>query len=129
MKAGGCAIFNLLVNTVTCARLLEESQQCLHHAVASHVALSDGEEVRGGNPARSFVSAPGGSEQIEFYNSPQTSQFLAEICNAPVEPTGKTGIYSYYRPRDHLASIATSTLAMFRSSLACLIAACGVASK
>lgn len=103
MKAGGCAILDHFVNAVTCARFLEESKQCLHSAVASQVTMSDDEEIRGGNPARSFVSAAGGTVQTEFYHSPQTAQFLAEICNTPVKPTGRIGTYSYYRPGDHLA--------------------------
>ena len=104
MKAGGCAIFDHFPGTAGCARLLEEARRCLRGAVASAVATSDNEEVRGGNPARRFISANGGEEQDAIYRDPKWARFLAHICNAPVVPTGERGTYTYYaRPGDHLA--------------------------
>ena len=104
MRNGGCAIFDYFPGANICTRLLKESRLCLHGAVASAIATSDGEEVRGGNPARRFISAGGASEQAAFYRNPDTAHFLTKICNAPVRPTGKSGTYTYYaRPGDHLA--------------------------
>lgn len=104
MQAGGCAIFDHIPSAEMCTRLLAESSRCLHGAVASAITTSDSEELRGGNPARRFISAGGGSEQAAFYHHPATARFLAEICNAPVRPTGQSGTYTYYaRPGDHLA--------------------------
>lgn len=104
MKAGGCAIFDHLPDAGACTRLLAESILCLHGAVASAIATSDDEEVRGGNPARRFISAGGGGEQAAIYRDPETTRFLTGICNAPVRQTGKSGTYTYYaRPGDHLA--------------------------
>ena len=104
MKAGGCAIYDHLPGTAACARLLEEARRCLRGAVASAVATSDSEEVRGGSPARRFISAGGGEEQAAFYRDPETTRFLAAICNAPARPAGESGTYTYYvRPGDHLA--------------------------
>jgi hypothetical protein len=104
MKNGGCAIFDYFPGANACTRLLLESRLCLHGAVASAIATSDDEEVRGGNPARRFISTGGGGEQAAFYRNPETAHFLAEICNAAVRPTGESGTYTYYaRPGDHLA--------------------------
>lgn len=104
MKVGGCAIFDHLPGAGACTRLLAESRLCLPGAVASAIATSDDEEVRGGNPARRFISAGGGDEQAAFFHNPETSRFLAEICNIPVQPTGERGTYTYYaRSGDHLA--------------------------
>src|SRR5688572_11412747 len=104
MKAGGWATFDHRPDLRACERLLAESRNCLHGAIASAVAASDDEDVRGGSPARRFVSAGGGDEQAAFYQCPRTARFLSEICNAPVRPTGDRGTYTYYaRPGDHLA--------------------------
>jgi hypothetical protein len=104
MKAGGCAIFEHLPGAGVCKRLLAESHRCLHGAVVSDIAVSDDEEMRGGNPARRFISASGANEQAAFYHNPETVRFLAGICNAPVHPTGERGTYTYYaRSGDHLA--------------------------
>ncbi|MDQ3581869.1 MAG: hypothetical protein M3495_09770, partial [Pseudomonadota bacterium] len=104
MKEGGCAIYDHLPGAAACARLLAESRLCLPGAVASTVATSDDEELRGGNPARRFISAGGGEEQAAFYRDSETARFLARICCAPVRPTGESGTYTYYaRAGDHLA--------------------------
>jgi len=104
MKAGGCAIHDHFPNAAGCARMLEEARQCLRGAVVSTVETSDGEEVRGGNPAHRFISASGGEEQDALYRDPEWTRFLSGICNAPVRPTGERGTYTYYaRPGDHLA--------------------------
>ncbi len=104
MRQGGCAIYDSLPAADVCPRLLEESRRCLCGAVASTVGDSDDQEVRGGNPARRFISAPGGDEQSAFYRDPETARFLAGICNAPVRRTGDNGTYTYYaRAGDHLA--------------------------
>jgi len=104
MKAGGCAIYDHLPGTAACARLLKESRLRLRDATVTAVATSDGEEVRGGSPARRFISAGGGKEQAAFYHNPGTAGFLGGICNASVRPTGDCGTYTYYaRPGDHLA--------------------------
>lgn len=100
MKEGGCAIYDHLPGKAVRASLLEESRLSLRGAIAA----SDGEEVRGGNPARRFISAAGGGEQAAFYRDPATARFLSDICNAPVDPTGEQGTYTYYaRTGDHIA--------------------------
>src|SRR5207302_192501 len=96
MKEGGCAIYDQLPGTASCARLLAESRRCVHGAVSTVIATSDDEEVRGGSPARCFVSAGGGDEQAAFYYDSKTTRFLAHICNGLVRPTGQNGTYNYY---------------------------------
>jgi hypothetical protein len=104
MRAGGCAIFENVPNPDVCTRLLAESRRCVRGATACAVATSEGAEVRGGEPARQFVSAAGGEEQTQFYFDGGTARFLSEVCSAPVVPTGGRGTYTYYaRAGDHLA--------------------------
>lgn len=104
MKKGGCAIYDHFPSAAVCARLLVESRLCLTGAVATAIATSDVEEVRGGNPARRFISAGGGELQAAFYHNPETARFLARIGTCFVRPTGEYGTYNYYaRPGDHLA--------------------------
>jgi hypothetical protein len=104
MKAGGCAVFDGFPGPGACARLLTESRLHLKGATACFVAGSDREEVRGGEPARSFITASGGTEQAALYHHPETASLVAETCNAAAHPTGGGGTYTYYaRPGDHLA--------------------------
>jgi hypothetical protein len=123
MKKGGCAIYDHFPSAAVCARLLAESRLCLASAVATAVTTSDGEEVRGGNPARRFISAGGGEEQAAFYRNPKTARFLGRICTCRVRPTGEHGTYTYYaRPGDHLAlhrDIETCDIAVVTCLLDC----------
>ncbi len=104
MKSGGCATYDHIPGIGICTRLLEESRLCLQAAVSTAAPNSDGEEVRGGSPARQFISASGGEEQAAFYHDPKMARFLARVCNGTVRPAGQRGSYAYYaRPGDHLA--------------------------
>jgi len=104
MKKGGCAIYDRFPGQAVCRRLLEESRQRVAGAIYNAVAVSDEEEIRGGSPARRFISAGGGDEQATFYRDPETARFLSCLCNSPVHPTGECGTYTYYaRAGDHLA--------------------------
>ena len=104
MKKGGFDIFAGLPDRNYCGQLLNEARRCLSAAAASEILVSDNQEVRGGRPARRFLSASGSHAQTAFYHDSGVIKFLRTICNAPVLPTGSTGAYTYYaRPGDHLA--------------------------
>jgi len=104
MKQGGCATYAHFPGADVCEGLLGESRAALSRATVTAVAKSDAEEVRGGVPARRFISAAGGKEQAAFYHDPETARFLGRLINAPVRPTGDGGTYTYYaRLGDHLA--------------------------
>jgi hypothetical protein len=104
MRAGACAILARFPAAALCAQLLGEARAQLRRAVASNVGACDGEEWRGGSPARRFVSAPGGSAQADWYGAPETTRILSQLCNARVVPTGGAGTYTYYaRAGDHIA--------------------------
>lgn len=104
MRNGGFDVFERLPDRNTCAQLLDEARRCLATARSSEIAVSDDEEVRGGQPARRFVSASGGAIQTAFYRDRSVIRFIETLCNAPVLPTGGRGTYTYYaRPGDHLA--------------------------
>jgi hypothetical protein len=104
MKKGGFDVFEGLPDRKTCARLLAEARHCLATAKPSDVSVSDNEEVRGGRPARRFLSAIGGAVQEGLYQDRGVIHFLETICNVPILPTGGRGTYTYYaRSGDHLA--------------------------
>lgn len=104
MKKGGYEVFAGLVDSVTLPLMLGEAVALSNEAYDSSVPVSDGEEVRGGSPARRFLSSSGGDIQDAFYNADWMLSFLREVTGTPVVPTGARGTYSYYaRPGDYLA--------------------------
>lgn len=104
MKKGGFDVFEGLPDRETCARLLGEARQRAATAKPSEIPFADNEEVRGGQPARRFLSASGGAMQTEFYQHGGLARFLETICNAAIVPSGAQGTYTYYaRQGDHLA--------------------------
>jgi hypothetical protein len=104
MREGGFAVYAGLVDGGVRARLLDEAWNLASASVESRVAVSDGEEGRGGCPARKFLSGPGGPAQQAFYRSPGVLCFLRTITHRSLERTGEAGTYSYYaRPGDFLA--------------------------
>jgi len=103
MQAGGFTIARGLLTPQGFAQLRFEATQQL--ALAQHVftSRSDGEQHRGGDPARKYLSAPGGQVQQAIYNSPVTVQYLADIAGVPLSATGGYGTFTYYcRPGDYL---------------------------
>lgn len=83
--------------------LLTEAQMHYSQAVACDVAISDGEEERGGVPERRFLSSSGGVVQDSFYQARWVIEFLRELTVAELVPSGERGTYSYYvRPGDFL---------------------------
>jgi hypothetical protein len=63
VRKGGFDVFEGLLEPKTLDLMLSEATSVFATAQVSDVAVSDREETRGGNPARRFLSAPGGSVQ------------------------------------------------------------------
>lgn len=104
MRQGGFATHDGLVNDRLFRRLLNEALSRYDAAAETHVAVSDGEEWQGGNPARRFLSVPGGDVQTAFYQDPAVCDLLARLCGVSLRPSGACGGFTYYtRPGDHLA--------------------------
>src|SRR5215210_4168419 len=104
LKKGGYEVFTGLVDTTTLPLMLAEAVSLSAAAYDSNVLNSDGEEVRGGSPARRFLSSPGGDIQDAFYRADWMLSFLREVTGTAIVPTGGRGTYSYYaRPGDYLA--------------------------
>lgn len=104
LRGGGYDVFEGMLDGGMVRALLAEALQQRALAQESHVPVDDGEEVRGGSPARCFLSATGGEAQDAFYQSPWLAGFLGRLAGMPVLPTGDQGTYSYYaRPGDYLA--------------------------
>jgi hypothetical protein len=103
MKKGGFEVFEGLLDDNGQRLLLSEAVQLSATAQLSDVPLSDKEEVRGGSPARRFLSAVGGRVQDAFYTAPWLIRFLHDVTGAALLPTGRYGSFTYYaRPGDQL---------------------------
>jgi hypothetical protein len=96
MQRGGFAVVEGLLSPRTLADLLAEAQRRRQAAQLSDVAAADGEEGRGGRPARRFWSTLGGEVQAAFYRAPGMAELLSAWADMPVGPTGSHGSYSYY---------------------------------
>lgn len=104
MRQSGYAVYEGVVDDNTRNILLAEALSVSAQAAACDIPVSDAEEVRGGRPARRFLSGPGGPAQEAFYNAPWLLEFLREVTHRSLAPTGVRGTYSYYaRPGDYLA--------------------------
>jgi hypothetical protein len=103
MRTGGFVVVPDLLTSSGLAQLRHEAAQ--QRAIAQHVftARSDKEQHRGGDPARKYLSAPGGAFQRAIYNAPATLQYLTAIAGLPLSATGGYGTFTYYcRPGDYL---------------------------
>ncbi len=103
MKTGGMIVLDDLVSRDRCRALLQEARSQTIHATQSNVTTIDTEEIRGGNPTRRFVSSAGSDTQMCFYQCRSTIARLSELCGTQLQPTGKCGTYTYYRPGDFLS--------------------------
>ncbi len=103
MRRGGYAVVADLLDDAGRRMMLSEAMELAAAAKASHVPFPDGEEFRGGQPARRFLSASGGVVQDAFYLAPEMIRFLSRQAGVPLLPTGGRGTYTYYvRTGDHL---------------------------
>ena len=103
MSKGGFDVFEGLLDQPTLDLLLSEAVMLAASGNQSDVPISDGEEVRGGSPARRFLNTGGGQVQTAFYQADWLIDFLSKLCDAPVTPTGTHGTYSFYvRSGDHI---------------------------
>ena len=104
MQKGGFELVDGLLPETRRDEMLAEAMRLYAEAYASNRPYSDGEEIRGGSPARRFLSSQGGPIQDQFYHDSWLAGFLAERTGTHVAPTGERGTFTYYvRPGDHLA--------------------------
>ena len=103
MDRGGFAIVSGLFEPDTVRALREEAAARQDHAEAVTVSSSDSEAIRGGNPARKYLNAPGGPVQCALYLCRALRDTVASLVGLQVVPTGAGGTFTYYcRPRDFL---------------------------
>ncbi|MBM4258598.1 MAG: hypothetical protein FJ147_22200 [Deltaproteobacteria bacterium] len=105
LQRGGFAVFAKLIDPSLLTRLLSESLRLVPHAVKSWVPVSDTEEVRGGDPARRFLSAAAGREQHRLYQAAWLRDVLSSVAGTPLQPSGGGGTYTYYAHRDDYLTI------------------------
>lgn len=104
LSRGGFEVYEGLTDEGFRGRLLAEALARYAEAEGCDVPVSDGEEVRGGVPARRFSNCPGGPVQDALYHAPPVLDFLRRLTAPSLVPTGPRGTYSYYvRPGDFLA--------------------------
>jgi hypothetical protein len=104
MLRGGFGTYAGFLDDSGLQRILDEAKLNRRVAVESKVLNQDNEEVRGGNPPRCFLSAPGGVIQDSFFRSPWMLQTLQSITGVSVRPSGDRGTYTYYtRAKDFLS--------------------------
>ncbi|MCW5966186.1 MAG: hypothetical protein KIT83_19265 [Bryobacterales bacterium] len=104
LQQGGFRVFPGLYGEEGLQLLRAEALQLYPGARESSTSVSDGEEVRGGDPARRFLSCAAGPVQDYYYQSPALIQFFREMIGLDVRPTGPRGTYTYYaRPGDFLS--------------------------
>src|SRR5215208_419363 len=79
MLKGGYEVCENVPTENTRIQLLSESLRLFKTARASNVPQSDDEEVRGGSPARRFLSVAAGDVQSAFYHDRQILHFLKQV--------------------------------------------------
>lgn len=103
MQRGGFEVLEGLLDEHILNLLLGEAVEVMAHAHDNDVPFSDDEELRGGNPARHFLSSTAGPWQGGFSHAPWMLALLRELCGPTLRPSGEVGTYSYYaRAGDHL---------------------------
>ena len=104
MREGGFGVYHGIVDASLHDLLCREAQAA--RATASDTTLIENaaDEVRGGMPARAFLTAQGGRVQDAFYHAAWLHTLLADLTGLRFTPTGARGTYTFYvRPGDHLA--------------------------
>jgi hypothetical protein len=115
VRGGGFAVLSGLLSGELRRQMLGEALERLSFAEESYAPAFDGEEVRGGTPARRFLNASGGGILSHCGAADGMVEALAGIVGVPLVCSG-TGTYSYYgRPGDYLG--------IHRDILACDVAA------
>jgi len=120
MRRGGYQVVPKLFAPEIVAALKQEavSQQSL--ACETRVRQSDTESVRGGDPARKFLNAPGGDLQTALYLGKVLPQALAGIVGLPLVPTGPAGTFTYYCREGDFLTIHRDIVACDVALITCL---------
>jgi hypothetical protein len=104
MQKGGFEVVDGLLPEPKRDQMLAEAIRLYPESRQSYEPQSDGEEIRGGSPARRFLSSPGGPVQDEFYRDNWFTSFLSELTGTNIAPSGDRGTFTYYvRAGDYLA--------------------------
>jgi hypothetical protein len=104
LRSGGFTIIEGAASPEHHSALLTEALQLYPGAREERVEESDREEIRGGSPARRFLTAAGGSAQECFYQSRSTIETLETVTGFSLIQTGQYGTYIFYaRPGDHIS--------------------------
>lgn len=105
MARGGFVVFRGLFAPAVMTGLRREAERQVSHAQDVHVHRSDAESVRGGDPARKYLNAPGGPIQQSLYLDPGLRQAVASTVGLPTVPTGAGGTFTYYCRRGDFLTI------------------------
>ncbi|MDT7810540.1 MAG: hypothetical protein QOJ42_456 [Acidobacteriaceae bacterium] len=104
MQKGGFEIVNGLLPEPKREQMLAEAIRLYPESCQSYEPESDGEEIRGGSPARQFLSSQGGPVQDVFYQDNWLTGVLSDRTSNNIVTSGERGTFTYYvRAGDHLA--------------------------
>lgn len=99
--------------------LSDEAAALRSEAHRSNVPFSDATEDRGGSPARSFASVPGGALHRGLHGSPQLADALGRLCGVELARTGG-GTYSYYTPPGDFLAVHRDVVTCDVAVITCL---------
>ena len=100
---GGCLVCDGFPDLGWIGALRSEAESLMKSAEVQNCPNNDAEEIRGGVPSRSLLTAGGGPVQDAFYANPFVHNTLSELCATRVVPSGTRGSFNFYsRPGDYL---------------------------
>lgn len=105
MARGGFVVVRGLFTPAVMSELRREADRQIDHAEDVRVDRSDAETVRGGDPARKYLNAPGGQVQQALYLDPGLRQAVASTAGLAMVPTGAGGTFTYYCRRGDFLTI------------------------
>ncbi len=94
--AGGCIIWDGFPAHGWFEALRAEAEIQYSAAEIQECPIDDTEEIRGGTPSRSLLTAGGGSVQDAFYADANLLDALSQLCGARISRSGTRGSYNFY---------------------------------
>jgi hypothetical protein len=121
---GGALILADLLGAMALAELEAESRVRRAESQRNELAVSDGAEGRGGNPARAMRAANGGDVQWRLFSALNLVDTVGRSCGLTLTPTGG-GTYTYYEYSGDFLALHRDNDTCDLTVLTCLHDTCG----
>jgi hypothetical protein len=121
---GGYFVMRGLLGEDTLRGLSDEAVALRPEARHAAVACSDATEDRGGSPARSFASVPGGTAHRRLHLSQGLAEALGTLSGVTVVQMGG-GTYSYYTPPGDFLAVHRDVAGCDLAMITCLSSPAG----